>query len=403
MTTPVYRRSVLMVAPGPFFVDRGFGVAVYEQSRALSKRGIRVEVVCYSSGRDLPDVRIHRAWRFPGYDATKIGPSLIRLPHWLLLLLRTFLVAKRTRPNVLHGHLHEGALICAFVSRLLGIPWVFDVQGSMSKEMAEKSPLREGSLAFRTISRFERGIDKLAPLLLVKSNAMQQELVDRFGVDATRIRCVMDGADPDVFAPREADVALRAELGIDASAVVVGYLGLLNKQQGIDRVLNAAPAVLARHPDCHFLVMGFPVEDAQKLADDLGIRDHVTFTGALDYQRAPAHLALVDLAVAPKLSETEGNGKLYNYMSMALPVVAMDIPSNRQLLGDDAYYVEHDSPQAFADGIDLAIRSRVEWPERGRLLRTRIQQDLSWDAVASRIVAAYTEVAPDAFGETARV
>lgn len=403
MTTSGCRRSVLIVAPGPFFVDRGFGVAVYEQARALTNRGVNVEIVSYSSGREMPDVRIHRARRFPGYDATKIGPSLSRLPHWLLLLFETFLVARRTRPDVLHGHLHEGALICAFVSRLLGIPWVFDVQGSMSKEMSEKGPLREGSLLFRMIGWFERRIDMLAPLLFVKSQAMQQELVDRFGVDAERIRCVMDGADPDVFAPRTADAALRTKLGIAANAVVVGYLGLLNKQQGIDRLLNAGPSALARHPDCHFLVMGYPVEDARKLAAGLGIQDHVTFTGPLDYAKAPDYLALVDLAVAPKLSETEGNGKLYNYMSMALPVVAMDIPSNRQLLGEDAYYVETGSARAFADGIDLAIRSRADWPERGAHLRARIQQDLSWDAVAGRIIAAYGEVAPDAFGEAAGV
>ena len=62
-----------MIAPNPFFVDRGFGVLVYEQARTLMKQGVHVEVASYHSGRDVEGIRIHRAARFPGYDETRIG------------------------------------------------------------------------------------------------------------------------------------------------------------------------------------------------------------------------------------------------------------------------------------------------------------------------------------------
>lgn len=378
-----------MIAPGPFFVDRGFGVAVYEQVNALQRRGLHVEVVSYHSGRDLPNMTVHRALRFPGYDATRIGPSFTRVPHWLLLLIKTYQVTRRTKPNILHGHLHEGALIAAIVSKLCGIPWVFDVQGSLSLEMAEKGALRVGSLPYRLIGSLEGWLDQRAKVLLAKSVTMERELVERFSVEEKRIHRVMDGTDPQVFSPRPPDAELRARWGIDHAGCVIGYLGLLTEQQGSVLLLRAAKELLKKHPECHFLLMGYPVEEALDMARALGIERHVTFTGRVDYALAPDHLALIDLAVAPKLSETEGNGKLYNYMSMALPVVSIDSPDNREVLGDAAYYARGRGPGQLAKAMEVALTTRDEWPERGRRLRTRIGQELSWEAVADRLISAY--------------
>jgi glycosyltransferase involved in cell wall biosynthesis len=383
---------VLMIAPGPFFVDRGFGVSVYEQARALQRRGARVEVVCYQSGRDVPDVRAHRAWPLPGYDASRIGPSLTRLPLWVLLLVKTWLVARRTKPDVLHGHLHEGALIASIVSRLTGVPWIFDFQGSLSLEMAEKRALRQGSLPFRLVSRLEGWIDRRAPRILVRSGAMQLDLTQRFGVGAERIVRVMDGADPNVFSPRPRDDALRAKLGLPDSATVIGYIGLLTEQQGIERLLRAAQIVAGAHAECHFLIMGYPIDAAQRLARTLGIEARVTFTGRVDYAAAPDYLALADIAVAPKVSRTEGNGKLYNYAGMALPVVAIDSEVNREVLGDDAYYSSGESPEEFAHAIEAALADRAGWAERGRRLRARLEAEFTWDAVAARLVEAYGSI-----------
>jgi glycosyltransferase involved in cell wall biosynthesis len=381
-----------MIAPGPFFVDRGFGVSLYEQARALQQRGIEVEVVSYPSGREVPEVRTHRTLPLPGYDATRVGPSVTRMPLWVLLLFKTWLVARRYKPNVLHAHLHEGALIAAIVSRLTGTPWLFDFQGSLSEEIAEKGTLRRGSLPYRAVARLEGWIDRLAPRILVRSSAMQVALYHRFRVRAQRITRVMDGADPAAFAPRPRDDTLRRQIGLPAAATIIGYVGLLNEQQGIARLLRAAKIVATQHRDVHFLVMGYPVEEAGRLARALAIESRVTFTGRVDYQRLPGYLALVDLAVAPKVSTTEGNGKLYNYASMALPVVAIDSDVNREVLAHDAYYAEDETPEAFATAIDTALANRASWPQRGARLRGRVESELTWDAVAGRITAAYREV-----------
>jgi len=386
-----------MIAPGPFFVDRGFGVSVHEQAQALQHRGMRVEVACYPAGRDRPGVKTHRVWRFPGYDASRIGPSITRLPLWVLLLIKTWLIARRYKPDVLHGHLHEGALIASIVSRLTGTPWLFDYQGSLSLELTEKRALRRGTLPFRFVSWIEGWIDRRAPRILVRSGMMQSDLVQRFAVLPERCTRVMDGADPAVFSPRPGDNALRASLNLPDRGTIIGYLGLLTEQQGIERLLRAAQIAIAAHADCHFLIMGYPVEEAQRLAHNLHIESRVTFTGRVDYDETPDYLALVDLAVAPKVSLTEGNGKLYNYAGMALPVVAIDSNVNREVLGSDAYYTTGETPAAFANAIEVALADRTAWAERGRRLRARLEAEFTWDAVAQRVLAAYRDVAPERF------
>jgi glycosyltransferase involved in cell wall biosynthesis len=178
---------------------------------------------------------------------------------------------------------------------------------------------------------------------------------------------------------------------------VIGYLGLLTEQQGIERLLRAAQIIAAAHEECHFLIMGYPVDDAQRRARELGIEARATFTGRVEYDKTPELLALIDLAVAPKVSRTEGNGKLYNYAAMALPVVAIDSDVNREVLKGDAYYANGETPEDFARAIESALADRAAWAGRGQRLRDRLEAEFTWDATAQRVLAVYRQVAPERF------
>jgi glycosyltransferase involved in cell wall biosynthesis len=220
---------------------------------------------------------------------------------------------------------------------------------------------------------------------------MEDELMTTFGLEGERIRQVMDGADPVAFAPRTADPDLRAGLGIDEHAIVLAYMGLLSEQQGIERMLRALPDVLEQQPKTHLFLIGYPIGRWQALAQEMDIAEHVTFAGRVNYANTADYLALADLTLAPKTSQTEGNGKVYYYMSMALPVVAIDSVGNRELLGDDGFYAANGEPSELASAIVDALRRRSEWEARGHRLRERLIDRFTWAAVGSRLIAAYQE------------
>jgi glycosyltransferase involved in cell wall biosynthesis len=116
----------------------------------------------------------------------------------------------------------------------------------------------------------------------------------------------------------------------------------------------------------------------------------VTFTGKVPYGQAPAHLALGDIAVAPKLSTTEGAGKILNYMAMELPTVAFDTPISREYLGALGTYA---APVGDSAALADAIRGLLEAPDRftdiGQRLRERARAHFSWDRAGRRLLKAY--------------
>ena len=87
------------------------------------------------------------------------------------------------------------------------------------------------------------------------------------------------------------------------------------------------------------------------MAQQLGLAEHTTFTGKIPYRQARDYLALGDVAVAPKLSATEGSGKILNYMAMGLPTVAFETPVSREYLGDDGIYATPGDPQSLAEAL----------------------------------------------------
>jgi glycosyltransferase involved in cell wall biosynthesis len=170
----------------------------------------------------------------------------------------------------------------------------------------------------------------------------------------------------------------------------VVYLGLLNTYQGVDHLLEAIPRVLARVPDAHFLIMGYPnVDEYQAKARDLGVGSHTSFPGRIDYDQAARYLALGDVAIGPKLSQTESNGKLFNYMASALPTVAFDTPPSREILGDLGIYAPRGDVAALADAIVGLLVQPDESATLGLRLRQRVIDHFSWQRTAQQLLKAY--------------
>jgi glycosyltransferase involved in cell wall biosynthesis len=174
---------------------------------------------------------------------------------------------------------------------------------------------------------------------------------------------------------------------------LVVYLGLLAEYQGTSILLKAAEEIAKSRPDVHFLIMGYPGEEFYRgLATQLGIADRTTFTGRIPYEEAPRYLALGDVAVAPKLSATEGSGKILNYMAMSLPTVTFDTPVSYEYLGELGVYAESGNPKALADAISSLLDDEERAIELGMKLRKKAVEAYSWEGAVERIVRIYSEI-----------
>ncbi len=381
---------VLVIAPTPFFGDRGCHVRIYEEVRALAARGIESSVVTYSAGRDLPDVQTVRARAIPGITADPLGFTAGRPALDLAVLLASNREVARFQPDLLHAHLHEGIAIGVVLQTWHRLPLVADLQGSLTSEMVDQGMFADDGV----LARLMRGIEHWLvrrPTRILTSSSQGVALLTAKGVERHRVAALPDGVDIDAFSPQPRDPALIEKLGLAGKRVVV-FLGVLTDYQGVDLLLDVAELLSRSKTDIHLLVLGYPNEIRyRREAEARGIDSMMTFSGRVPYGEAARWLCLGDVAVSPKRSLTEANGKLLNYMGCGLPVVASDIPVNRELLGEGGLFAPVGDAEAFAERIQELLADRARARRVGTALRRRAEAMFAWPMLAERLELVYRE------------
>jgi glycosyltransferase involved in cell wall biosynthesis len=385
--------KVLMIAPTSFFADYGGHVRMLEEAVALQKLGHRVIICTYHNGQDVQGLDIQRTLTIPWRQDFEVGSSRHKIALDALLFLKSLSVALRWKPDIVHGHIHEGALIGYPISRLLRVPLVFDLQGGMTSEMIDHGFLEPSGLFCRSLRWLEGIIDHVPQAIITSTQHAKDLLCGEFGCDDRQIHIIPDSVNGQFFQPShspEDREQLKPGLGIPGGDKVVVYLGLLAEWQGIGLLLDGIAQLRGRLQDTRFLIMGFPnVEYYRTRARQLGIEDRVVFTGKIPYLEAPSYLALGDVAVSPKVSTTEGCGKLLNYMAMGLPTVSFDTPVSREYLGQWGAYAPKGDSIAFARAIVSLLNDKQRALELGSALRTRALRHYSWEKAGSRLEEIY--------------
>lgn len=389
---------ILMIAPTSFFSDYGGHIRILEEARHLQAADHEVAIITYYKGSDMPGLDIRRTLPVPWRADYEVGSSRHKLAFDLLLAVKAFIEGIRFQPDIIHGHMHEGALIGGFLAKVLRVPLVFDFQGSLTAEMVDHNFLNPNGRLYSWAHRLEKFICNRFPDVILTSSIRAKTLLEtEFKVNPDRIFPLPDCADVERFNPAKfphsEKLVLREGLGIPVQRRIVAYLGLLTDYQGIPELLQAAAKVCAIQQNVHFLVMGYPdVARYQAMAVDLGISEHVTFTGKVEYRHAPLMLSLGDIGVAPKNSKSEGSGKLLNYMALAQPVVAFDTAVHREYLADLGVYARAGDVDGFAAGIIKLIHDPDMAIHRGQELRRRAETVYSWDAATRATLNLYQKL-----------
>jgi glycosyltransferase involved in cell wall biosynthesis len=211
------------------------------------------------------------------------------------------------------------------------------------------------------------------------------------GVPAGRITVIPNGLDLGLVREQAAsagtgDALLKAPRR-------VGCVGRLERVKGTEYFLRAAALLAARHPDARFVVAGAGSRDHElrALAADLGVADHVEFTGYV--ATAPALIASLDVVVVPSLSEASG--------LIAAEAMALEVPVVASFVGGLSEVVENGTtgllvPPADPEAIARAVARLLDNPEVARRLaaeaRRRADERFGMEAMAGAYLAVYEEL-----------
>ena len=125
--------KILLLAPQPFYSPRGTPIAVRALAKVLAGSGRhQIDLLTYFQGDDvsIEGVRLHRISRPPLVRSVPIGPSWQKIPCNIAMFRTAYRMLSENAYDVMHG-VEDGALLAAGLSKLTGVPYVFDMDSHM--------------------------------------------------------------------------------------------------------------------------------------------------------------------------------------------------------------------------------------------------------------------------------
>jgi glycosyltransferase involved in cell wall biosynthesis len=397
-------RVLILVENLPVPFDR----RVWQEACTLRDAGWAVSIICptgkgYERRREYLDgIAIHR-YRLP-FEASGAFGYLLEYGTALfwsfvlslrVLFTRGFDVVHACNPPDLFF------LIGGFY-KLFGKKFVFD-HHDLSPELYEAKFGRRGFF-HRLLLKLERWTFRTADVSLATNESYRKIALERGGMDPERVFVVRSGPSLERIRIQPAQERLKR-----GRRYLVGYVGVMGRQEGIDLLLQAVRVVVRAfgRDDVHFGVVGggTSLEEMRALAENLGIADYVTFTGRVSDDELLGMLNTADLCVNPDracaLNDKSTMNKIMEYMALAKPVVQFDLTEGRRSAGEASLYAKPD------DAADLAAKmlELLDDAQRracmGRYGRARIERSLGWRHQAPRLLAAYAMLRQSAAGRSA--
>jgi glycosyltransferase involved in cell wall biosynthesis len=178
---------------------------------------------------------------------------------------------------------------------------------------------------------------------------------------------------------------------------LVGYVGVMGRQEGIDYLLRAAAHLVHRmkRSDVHFGLVGggTSLDEMKRLANELGVADYVSFTGRVSDGALLAMLNTADVCVNPdvanEMNDISTMNKVMEYMALGKPMVQFDLTEGRYSAQQASLYARRN------DAVDLAVKiaELLDDPARraamGAFGRRRVENELEWRYEAPKLLSAY--------------
>ena len=390
---------ILLIAPQPFFAQRGTPINVRQMVQTLCEAGHEVHLATYPMGEAvrIPGLVIHRAMPIPGIHTVPIGFSWRKVVLDLALALRVWPLIAGRRFDVVHA-VEESVFFALPAARLRGIPVIYDLDSWMSEQLAYGGRVKSATL-LALFRRLERLVLRGASLAITVSASLSDAVRSMEpNVRVAQIEdCPLDEA---LRAPDLSRVALlREQFGIGERTAIV-YTGNFESYQGIDLLLDAFARVARARADAVLvLVGGSPPQIAatRTRAAALGVSERVVLAGQRPADEMPEWMAMGDVLVSPRLHGGNTPLKLYSYMWSAVPIVATELPTHTQVLDASAAVLRAPTPDDFAGGILSVLEDPARFAPIGAAARARVARDYSREAFSRKLLAAYagiTGVAP---------
>ena len=366
--------------PSPF--DR----RVWQEATTLHEAGYEVSIICptgkgYEKKYELLEgIRIYRH-NLPLEAEGALG----YLMEYTVALFWEFALAWRV--FLTHGFdvIHacnppDNIFLVGGFFKLFGKKFLFD-HHDINPELYEAKFGRR-DFFYKVMLAWERWTFRTADVSIATNESYKRIAIERGGMPEDRVFVVRSGPKLDRLRILPPVNALKK-----GRKYLVGYVGVMGKQEGIDYLLRAAQHIVygLERKDVHFGLVGggTSLDEMKAYAKELGLDDYVTFTGRVPDEQMLEMLNTADVCVNPdvanEMNDKSTMNKIMEYMALGKPIVQFDLTEGRFSAQDASLYANkndaHDMAQKIVDLLDDKDRRR----KMGEYGRKRVEETLAWD------------------------
>ena len=386
------RRVLIIVENLPLPFDR----RVWQEARTLHAHGYQVSIICpkgkgyENSFEELDGVAIYRH-SMPFEASGALGYALEyswALAAEFLLSLKVFF----TRGfDVIHGcNPPDMIFLIGGFYKLFGKKFLFD-HHDINPELYE-AKFQRRDLFYKLMLALERWTFRTADVCVATNESYRKIAIERGGRQPNRVFVVRSG--PDLRRLKVLPPQPELKRG---RKYLVGYVGVMGRQEGIDGLLTAVRHIVHEmgRTDIHFGLVGggTELEAMRKLAQEVHVADYVTFTGRVPDAELLAMLNTADVCVNPdvanEMNDKSTMNKIMEYMALGKPIVQYDLTEGRVSAQQASLYAERNNPIDMAKQIVTLLDDEPRRKQMGEWGRERVKNSLAWEHEVPRLLAAY--------------
>lgn len=387
--------KILLLAPHPFYQERGTPIAVDLLVRRLSDRGDHVDILTFHEGRDkhYENVKIHRI--NPIIDISGITPgfSVKKLYCDFILFCKMISMLRKQSYDLIHA-VEESATLAMLYKPFSKVPYIYDMDSVITEQLLEKST--KFKMVVPAVRFFESKTIKYSQAVVAVCQAIA-DYAHRYKHDSVFLLKDVSLISNEVADKKSADNHVDELRSYVAKDVNIGlYIGNLESYQGIDLLLDALSYYKQKHDKVCLLIIGGKPEDIDHYtskSQNLGLSDIIKFLGPRPIDDMGAYLQQADFLLSPRIKGINTPMKIYSYLASGVPVLATALPTHTQVMTDEMAFLSDVDAKEFADTINDIVSNPQLAELKASKAKDFIQVHHSIEAFGKQVDVIYDSVA----------
>jgi len=378
---------VLVIAPQPFYQERGTPIAVDLLIKALSNHNHKVDVLTIDIGedREYNNVEIYRVRTWPNIKEMKPGFSLQKIYYDIFIFFKLIHLLLTKKYDVIHAV--EESVFMAFVLRpIFRIPYIDDVDSCMTTQIVDKFPFFK--VFHKVLHKMEtlpmRFAIAVVPMCELFANDAKKAGAKRIVV-LKDVSLIQDGV--------ECDEYIRTKFNIQGKICM--YIGNLESYQGLDFLLNSFVMTLKALPDTKLVIIGGEDKDIQNYKDitkGLSISESVLFLGKRPVAMIGAYMKQADLLVSPRIHGVNTPMKIYSYIDSGVAVLATDRLTHNQVLTNKISRLSEANEESFSNNMVELLSNDIIRNELAENAKKYVRSEHSYEQFEKILSELYSEL-----------